>query len=95
MTSIEIGIIIAGIIGTVTVCAVRIIHQIQNSKCINIKCCGIECIRDVNVDLPEADTSDIQRPPSMTQSAQVTPPPPRPRLNSAGVSEIRKSFEKK
>ena len=54
MASLEIAIVIGGVLASFTLCAVKIIHQIQNSKCRIIKCCGVsECVRDVDIDLPE------------------------------------------
>jgi hypothetical protein len=57
---IEISIAISGLIGILTVCSIKIIHQIQNSRCTTIKCLGcIDCERDVNIEIPEVITGDI------------------------------------
>ena len=40
MASLEVAIVIGGLLASFTVCAVKIIHQIQNSKCRFIRCCG-------------------------------------------------------
>ena len=56
MTPIELAVVISGCMASFTMCAVKAIHQIQNSKCKVINCCGSECIRDVEIDLPEVRT---------------------------------------
>ena len=95
--SLELALIIGGLLGSFTICATKIIHQIQNSKCISIRCCGSECLRDVNINLDEVDTSDVQRtasppPPPQPPSSPVPPAPrPRPRLN---VTDLRDRFER-
>jgi hypothetical protein len=96
--SLEIGLIVAGVLGSFTMCAVKIIHQIQNSKCVFIDCMCMKCVRDPDINLDEADTSQSQ-----SQSTQTSPPPappptpvpPRPRLTSEAVSALRKKFETK
>ena len=79
MGPIEIGALVSAILASFTFCAVKILHQVQNSKCQFIKCCGSECVRDVDVDLPEADTGAAPVPPrppiAMTTAVQSPPPP--------------------
>jgi hypothetical protein len=100
MGPIEIVAVISGVLASFTFCAVKILHQVQNSKCKFIRCCGSECVRDVDVDLPEADTSSAPVPPrppiAMTAAVKARPPsgvvrlppPPRPR-----VKALREMFE--
>ena len=78
MASLEIALAIAGILGSVTVCAVKILHQVQNSKCRFINCCGAECVRDVEVDLPEVQTSAPPLP-TAPPAARPLPHPHAPR----------------
>ena len=61
MTSIELAVVIGGVLASFTMCAVKIIHQIQNSKCRFIKCLGVECVRDTDIDLPEVRTGGGHR----------------------------------
>ena len=60
MTPIELAVVISGCMASFTMCAVKIIHQIQNSKCRVINCCGNECVREVEIDLPEVNTHTPQ-----------------------------------
>ena len=100
MASLEIALAIAAILGSVTVCAVKILHQVQNSKCRFINCCGAECVRDVEVDLPEAQTSAPPLPTAATAlptSPRPPPPPPRaPALKTVPrprIKDLRQVFE--
>ena len=81
MASLEIAVIVGGLLASFTMCAVKIIHQIQNSKCRFIKCCGNECVRDTELDLPEAEVQAPQ-PPTVQSPRQFTKTPslslPRP-----------------
>ena len=89
--SLEIGLIIAGLLGSATLCVVKILHQVQNSKCYEIRCCGSQCLRDVHIDLPEAEVPRT----TATQTATSPPVPrvPRPVLDASAVAELRKRFE--
>jgi hypothetical protein len=99
--SLEIGLIVAGLLGSFTMCAVKIIHQIQNSKCVFIDCMCMKCVRDPDINLDEADTSQQSR--SQATQTQTSPPPPpapppptpvpRPRLSSEAVSALRAKYE--
>ena len=96
--SLELALIIGSLLGSFTICATKIIHQIQNSKCVSIRCCGAQCIRDVNINLDEVDTRSIPQ----TTSTQTTPPvppvPPAPRPRPtlvSSVTELRERFERK
>ena len=71
VVSLETGLVIGSLLASVTFCCVKIIHQIQNSKCKFINCCGIECVRDVEVDLNEAEVNQ-----------PVPTPAPRPRITN-------------
>jgi hypothetical protein len=74
-----------------TLCVVKILHQVQNSKCYEIRCCGSQCLRDVHIDLPEAEVPRT----TATQTATSPPVPrvPRPVLDASAVAELRKRFE--
>jgi hypothetical protein len=92
--SLEIGLIIAGLLGSVTLCIVKTLHQVQNSKCYSIKCCGSECLRDVEINFPEAEVP--QQNTAATQTSTIpTPTIPRPRLDSSAVAALRTKFENK
>ena len=100
MVSLEIALAIGGVMASFTYCAVKIIHQVQNSKCKMIGCCGSKCIRDVDVDLPEAETNPPPTRPTIPARHTRDPPifsprptrhsPPRPRLK---VNELKTVFE--
>lgn len=90
--SIEIGLIVGGLLGTFTMCIIKILHQVQNSKCTYISCCGSSCVRDVNVDLPETDTSDMSTSmtPRYSNKSEPRPTLVRPKLErSINFSNIR------
>jgi hypothetical protein len=86
VVTLETGLVIGSLLASFTYCCVKIIHQIQNSKCKFINCCGTECIRDVDIDLDEVEVNEQVPPP---------PAPTRPRLNSINkpnVEELKKRF---
>jgi hypothetical protein len=91
--SLEIGLVIAGLLGSATLCVVKILHQVQNSKCYSIRCCGSQCLRDVDVDLPEAEVP--QQSTTATQTSPPVPRAPRPVLDASAVAELRKMYETK
>jgi hypothetical protein len=108
MSLIEIGILVGGLLGTITLCAVKIMHQIQNSKCINISCCGASCVRDVNVDLPEVDTRDMSTSmtPRYSSESESRPTLVKPKLERSvnfmspkptqgNVNNLKKNYEVK
>ena len=92
MASLEIAVIVGGLLASLTVCAVKIIHQIQNSKYRFIKCRGNECVRDTELDLPEAQVQPPE-PPTVRSPRQFTKTPslslPRPT-----VKKLQTIFEK-
>mgnify|MGYP003655736826 FL=1 len=90
MLTIEAGLVIASLIGTATMCLVKVITQLENSRCTTIKCCGVDCTRDVQTPVVEVSTE-----PSVPIAAPIPPAPiaapiPRPRLT---LSELRSRFE--
>ena len=95
MASLEVAIVIGGLLASFTVCAVKIIHQIQNSKCRFIKCCGNECVCDTNIDLPEAEVQapqplsaqQVQFPRRFTKTPSLSVPRP-------SVKKLQTIFEK-
>ena len=90
-TPFEILALVGGLLASFTVCAVKLVHQIQNSKCTRTRSCGAECIRDVQVDLPEVETqSATPHGASPTGGGVVSPPPPSDR-----VRELRRVFDGK
>jgi hypothetical protein len=89
----EIALVISGVLASFTLCAVKILHQVQNSKCKFITCCGSQCIRDVEIDLPEASVSNVQQPVVPTRVSTPRQEPkklPRPR-----IKELQQIFENK
>jgi hypothetical protein len=92
MSAIEIAFIVGGVLASFTVCAVKIIHQVQNSKCRLIDCCGAHCIRDVELDLPEVRTDPPPPLPANAKSTPANPPVPLP-VPRPNIKEIRKVFE--
>jgi hypothetical protein len=89
MASLEVAIVIGGVLASFTMCAVKIIHQIQNSKCRFIKCCGNECVRDTELDLPEAEV-DAPQPPRMVPLVQS----PRPLTRTPSLNVPRPTVKK-
>jgi hypothetical protein len=99
MLTIEAGLVIASLIGTATMCLVKVITQLENSRCTSIKCCGIDCTRDVQTPVVEVSTDPtipaIPPAPPVPIAAPIPPAPitapiPRPRLT---LSELRSRFE--
>lgn len=99
-SGLEIVAIVGAILGSVTVCCVKLMHQIQNSKCSVIRCCGNECIRDVAIDHPEVSTSSNKE----TEMVPVAQAPPAstlqiPRVQGEpkvmGVSQLRRVYSKR
>ena len=89
MASLEVAIVIGGVLASFTACAVKIIHQIQNSKCRFIKCCGNECVRDTELDLPEVEVQAPQAP-RMVPSVQS----PRPLTKTPSLNVPRPTVKK-
>ena len=90
MLTIEAGLVIASLIASATMCLVKIITQLENSRCTTIKCCGVDCTRDVQTPVVEVSTE-----PAIPAIPPATPVPiaapiPRPRLT---LSELRSRFE--
>ena len=94
MASLEIAIVIGGVLASFTLCAVKIIHQIQNSKCRFIKCCGNECVRDTDIDLPEAEVQ-IPRNTSAIHSPRPAIKTPSLNVPRPTVKKLQTIFEKK
>ena len=104
MLTIEAGLVIASLIGTATMCLVKVITQLENSRCTSIKCCGIDCTRDVQTPVVEVSTEGTMRSTEGTMRSTeppvpiaapippvpITAPIPRPRLT---LSELRSRFE--
>lgn len=100
MLTIEAGLVIASLIGTATMCFVKIITQLENSRCTTIKCCGVDCTRDVQTPVVEVSTEGTMRstepaiPPAPIAApippVPITAPIPRPRPT---LSELRSRFE--
>ena len=97
MLTIEAGLVIASLIGTATMCLVKIITQLENSRCTTIKCCGVDCTRDVQTPVVEVSTEGTMRstepaipiiPPAPPVPIAAPMPRPRPTL-----SELRSRFE--
>jgi len=97
MLTIEAGLVIASLIGTATMCLVKVITQLENSRCTSIICCGIDCTRDVQTSVVEVSTEGTMRstepaipaiPPAPPVPIAAPIPRPRPTL-----SELRSRFE--
>ena len=91
MISIEGGLVIASLIASTTMCLVKLITQLERSRCTTIKCCGLECDRSLpdepveEVDVPIIPPAPI----APTQVPTIPPTIPRPTLR-----ELRSRFEK-
>jgi len=101
MLTIEAGLVIASLIGTATMCLVKIITQLENSRCTTIKCCGVDCTRDVQTPVVEVSTEGTMRSTEGTMRSTeptipaippvpIAAPIPRPRPT---LSELRSRFE--
>jgi len=88
MGIVEIGLVVSSIIGVVTYCVIKTVHQCQNSKCQLIEGCGFRCVRDPNIDLEEPDLST--HPQTRTVSTQTRPTLDIPKSR---VEELRSRFE--
>ena len=93
MISIEGGLVIASLIASTTMCLVKLITQLERSRCTTIKCCGLECDRSLpdepveEVDVPIIPPAPVSIAP--TQVPTIPPAIPRPTLK-----ELRSRFEK-
>lgn len=93
MITVEAGLVIASLIASGTMCLVKIIHQLENSRCTTIKCCGLHCDRSVPDESPEEVDVPI---------VPIIPPPPIPRPTPTlkvptlkpTLKELRSRFEK-
>jgi hypothetical protein len=84
MISIEGGLVIASLIASTTMCLVKLITQLERSRCTTIKCCGLECDRS----LPDEPVEEVDDP--IIPPVPIVPPAiPRPTLK-----ELRSRFEK-
>jgi len=59
MGAIEIASAVALVLGAVAYCCVKVIGQIESNKFKICKCCGNECVRDVE---PATQIVDVDRP---------------------------------
>lgn len=64
MISLETGFVIGGLLASFTMCLVKIIQQLENSRCTKINnCCGTSCERDMTADVEEVEVNEqIPRP---------------------------------
>ena len=90
MLTIEAGLVIASLIASATMCLVKIITQLENSRCTTIKCCGVDCTRDVHTPVIEVLTEPAIPAIPPIPPAPIAAPIPRPRPT---LSELRSRFE--
>jgi hypothetical protein len=50
MSIVEITIAVGAILASVTLCAVKLLKQLDHSRCVFISCLGSECIRSVDTE---------------------------------------------
>ena len=83
----EISIAVSAILGVATACGVKIIHQIQNSRCTSIKCCMgcIDCDRNIEIEIPEVETT---APTAATTASRPINIPNRPTIH-----QLRSRYE--
>ena len=90
MISIEGGLVIASLIASTTMCLVKLITQLERSRCTTIKCYGLECDRSLpDEPVEEVDVPIIPPTQIPTQIPTIPPTIPRPTLQ-----ELRSRFEK-
>lgn len=97
MITVEAGLVIASLIASGTMCLVKIIHQLENSRCTTIKCCGLHCDRSVPDEPPEeveVPAVPIIPPPSPPPRPRPTPTLKVPTLKPT-LKELRSRFENK
>ena len=90
MLTIEAGLVIASLIASATMCLVKIITQLENSRCTTIKCCGVDCTRDVQTPVVEVSTEPAIPIIPPAPPVPIAAPMPRPRPT---LSELRSRFE--
>ena len=83
MITLETGFVIGGLLASFTMCLVKIIQQLENSRCTKINnCCGTSCERDMTADVDGVDVDQPQIP------VASVPPRSRPTLQ-----DLRSRFE--
>ena len=83
MISLETGFVIGGLLASFTMCLVKIIQQLENSRCTKINnCCGTTCERDMSVGVEGVEVNE------QIPIASVPAPVPRPTLQ-----QLRSRFE--
>jgi hypothetical protein len=53
MPLLELSLLITAVIGGCTICIVKVVSQLENSRCTEVLCCGIECKRDLTHNVRE------------------------------------------
>jgi hypothetical protein len=97
---VELSFFIGATLASVTLCAVKLLKEINHSKCIFISCLGSECIRTVThepeePEEPEEINIPIPRPtlhiPSNSSDSNIT----NQSGTSSNVSNLRRKYEQK
>ena len=89
MLSIEGGLVIASLIASTTMCLVKLITQLERSRCTTIKCCGLECDRSLpDEPVEEVDVPIIPPTQIPTQIPTIPPTIPRPTLQELRSKEV-------
>ena len=90
MGAIEIASAVAVVLGSLAYCCVKVIGQIESNKFKICKCCGNECVRDVEpatqfVDVDQAlhGVPNTRRPPTITTEVFSPRLPSYPRTRPA------------
>lgn len=103
MTVLEIGFITGSLISVCMIFCVKVINQLENSRCTRItNCCGTSCERDLSMVVESVPVDN-------TPPDPIIPPPTRPIITSPRplptlkipkklkptLDELRSRFEKK
>jgi hypothetical protein len=90
MITLETGFVIGGLLASFTMCMVKIIQQLENSRCTKINnCCGTSCERDMTADVEGVEVNEPQIPvASVPLERQLPPARSRPT-----IQDLRSRFE--
>jgi hypothetical protein len=100
MTILEIGFIAGSLISVCMIFCVKVINQLENSRCTRItNCCGTSCERDLSMVVESVPVDNIPPAPIITQPPRPQTPVPRPTLKvptlKPTLQELRSRFENK
>lgn len=96
MTVLEIGFITGSLISVCMIFCVKVINQLENSRCTRItNCCGTSCERDLSMVVESVPVDNTPPDPIIPRPPTPTPPPTLkiPKLKPT-LQELKSRFEK-